>query len=326
MDEVKAQLARDKSRFLDEVEEEIKSYIISRKKSCIAICQMKNEDVIHYTWDLDNDIDDFAKVLYHFLKKKPPVYKGYALDSALSKPITEIVIKRWTQLFVKQGDVISKGIIQTLVADKAKLKTFLTRISEVALAGVSKAVEKKIIDKIADQIYDSVQHGAIHTMGQHISNVATTAAGSTVVTTITHILMKLIMMHASQIVAKILASSFLTHLVGALAKKFVLAAVLAAVAQYLWVHFGVIISSSAIVWVAIPAVAAYVIYNIRTFPRKLGEKVSKNVKDELSVKYESVNQTILDKVWTSVIDGDELVKSVQNDAEFCQAMKKLVDE
>ena len=326
MDGVKVRLAAEKSSFLNGVESEIKKYIISRRKNCIGICQMKSEGNVHRTWNLDNDIDDFAKVLYHFLKKKPPMYKGYALDSALSKPITDIVIERWTQLFVNQSDAISKGIIQTLVADEGRLKTFLTRISEIALASVSKAVQQKIINKIADQIVDSVHHGTLHVVGQHVTNVAATTAGSTLVTTITHILMKLMVMHGSQIVAKILASSFLSHLVAAVAKKFVLAAVFAAVAQYLYVHFGVIISSSAIMWIALPAVAAYIIYNIKVFPQKLGEKVSKNLRDELAKKYEGVNQTILEKVWASIIDGDELVESIRNDREFQQAMQQMVEQ
>ncbi|KAK3053790.1 hypothetical protein LTR09_005070 [Extremus antarcticus] len=79
--------------------------------------------------------------------KKAPTYKGYKLDSALSKPIVDIVIDRWTALFVSQGDAISEGIIKSLVADEVKLKRFLTRISEVALSSVSVKVRNKIIDQ-----------------------------------------------------------------------------------------------------------------------------------------------------------------------------------
>lgn len=327
MDQVKEQLAREKPCFLDDVEREIKTEIKSRGKNCIGINQMKSDGTVYYTWELGkNDIDDFGKVLYHFLKDKQPTYKGYALDSALSGPISDIVIKRWTQVFVDQSEAISKGVIETLVADEVKLKTFVTRVSEVALASVSKSVQNKIIDKIVDQIKDSVQHGTLHAMGQSISLFAATAAGGAVVTTITHLLMKLMVMHGSQIVAKILASSFLSHLVSALAKKFLGAAVLAAFTQYLWIHFGVIITSSTIILFALPLIAAYILYKIATFPEKLGEEVSKNVRAELAMKYESINQTVLERVWASIIDGSDLVDSIKNDGEFGQALKEMAKE
>lgn len=147
MEGVKTSLASEKNRFLEEVETSIRKYIISTGKNCIAINQMKNGNTIYITWYL-NDLDSYAKVLYHFLKnKKAPTYKGYKLDSALSKPIVDIVIDRWTSLFVSQGDAISEGIIKSLVADEVKLKRFLTRISEVALSSVSVKVRNKIIDQ-----------------------------------------------------------------------------------------------------------------------------------------------------------------------------------
>jgi len=69
MEGVKPSLASEKNRFLEEVETSIRKYIISTGKNCIAINQMKNDNTIYITWYL-NDLDSYAKVLYHFLKNK----------------------------------------------------------------------------------------------------------------------------------------------------------------------------------------------------------------------------------------------------------------
>ncbi len=79
-------------------------------------------------------------------------------------------------------------------------------------------------------------------------------------------------------------------------------------------------------WVALPLVAGYIIYNIATFPEKLGGKVSQNVRKALAGQYEVVNQQVWEKVWASVVDGDELVEAIARDREFVGAMEELARE
>jgi hypothetical protein len=127
-------------------------------------------------------------------------------------------------------------------------------------------------------------------------------------------------------VAKVLASAALQHVLMALAKKFVLAAVTAAVFQFLTVHFGAALAGASILWVVLPIIAGYLVYKIATFPKELGEAVSKDVRKELDKNFDSMNKTILEKIFYSVFEGDELAGTIARDGDFQDAIRQLGEQ
>jgi hypothetical protein len=124
-------------------------------------------------------------------------------------------------------------------------------------------------------------------------------------------------------VAKVLASAALQHVLVGLAKKFVLAAVTTAVFHFLTVHFGAALAGASILWVVIPIIAAYMVYKIATFPKELGQSVSKSVRKELDKNFDTMNKTILEKIFNSVFESSELVNAIARDEEFQDAIRML---
>jgi hypothetical protein len=112
-------------------------------------------------------------------------------------------------------------------------------------------------------------------------------------------------------------------LLAILIKKFVLAAVTAAVLQFLATYVGIAAGGSIIVWIVMPPLIAYIGYKFATFPQKLGEKVSKKIRQELESKFESTNKTILEKIFESVFGGNDLVQAIAKDDEFQDMLRNL---
>lgn len=142
-------------------------------------------------------------------------------------------------------------------------------------------------------------------------------------TIVAHLLLKLLAANMSKIVAKILASAFLKKILAVLVKKFILTVVTTAVLQFLGTHVGAAVGGSTIMWIVLPLLAAYIGYKIATFPEKLGEKVSKKIREQLSEKFESTNTTILEKIFEQVFGEDELVQVIAKDKGFQTMMRKL---
>lgn len=141
-----------------------------------------------------------------------------------------------------------------------------------------------------------------------------------------HLLLKLLAAHIGTIGAHILASAALQHVLVALMKKFVLAAVTAAVFNFLTVHFGAALVGASILWIVLPIIAGYMAYKIHEFPKQLGEKVPKSVRQELDDRFDNLNKTILENIFDSVFKGNELVQAIANDDEFQDLRRTLGKE
>lgn len=125
------------------------------------------------------------------------------------------------------------------------------------------------------------------------------------------------------IVAHILASTALQHVLVGLMKKFVLAAVTTAVFNFLVLHFGAALAGASIMWVVLPIIVAYMAYKIHEFPKELGGKVAASVRAELDDQFENMNKTILEKIFESVIGSDKLVRKIAEDEGFRDVMREL---
>jgi hypothetical protein len=250
-------------------------------------------------------------------------YHGHDLDSALTEPISSQVENAYQEFYKSESEAISSGMLVMLAADELKLISFVDRITDIALDQFSNQVKKQVVHMVVHQVKESVNQGTLHSVGNHIGHLAATTAGSQVATIVAHLLFKLLAANIGHIVAKLLASAFLKKLLAILIKKFVLAAVTAAVLQFLATHVGIAAGGSTIMWIVMPLLIAYIGYKIATFPQKLGEKVSKKIRQELESKFESTNKTILEKIFESVFGGNDLVQAIAKDEEFQDMLRNL---
>lgn len=324
MDEVLSSLNKRKTTFLDDVESDVRIYIESRGKQCIAVVE-KNPitgDNLR-TWEvhLDEDLGHFCKVLYKFVRRQQ--YQGHELDSAMTEPISNLVETAYQDFYESESEAISSGMLVMLAADESKLTSFMGRISDIALEQFSAQVKERVVHMVVDQVKESVSQGTLHSVGQHVGHLAATTAGTQVAAIVAHLLLKLLAANIGHIVAKLLASTVLKKLLAILIKKFVLAAVTATVLQFLATHVGVAVGGSTIMWIVMPLLMAYIGFKIATFPEELGKKVSEKIRQELESRFESTNKTILEKIFESVFGGNELVQVIAGDEDFQNMLRTL---
>jgi hypothetical protein len=174
MEQIEIDLRAEKEAFLDKMEERIKIYIKSRGKNCIAVVERRADNSIRYTWDFQDDLDDLAKMVILFMRKKKAP-SGCTLDSALTDPIMEIVREEYETFYQEQSDNISKGVLNALASDEIKFKGFVERVSGIALSKLSSSARKQVVKLICHQIKDSIGQGALHSVQQSIAHVATTS-------------------------------------------------------------------------------------------------------------------------------------------------------
>ncbi|KAF2006905.1 hypothetical protein P154DRAFT_615012 [Amniculicola lignicola CBS 123094] len=325
MDEVEKQLRRRKNAFLDRIEAKINNYIISTRKNCIAVVERNSDGSVCCTWDFDDDIDDLCKHVYLFMRKKRSS-SGRVHDSALTDPIIKIVTEEYQDFYASESENITKGVLVALAEDEVKLQDFVDRLSNIAVGTLKSTARSLVVQSVKRQIKESVEQGALLSVGQQIGHLATTVAGSQVAGVVAHILVKLLAVHISSIVAHILASSALQHILVVLLKKFVIAAVISAVSNFLIAHFGAALAGASIMWVVIPIIAGFMAYEIHHFPKELGEKVSASVRSELEGRFDNMNETILENIFDSILRSNDLVKDIADDEEFRDAMRKLGKE
>jgi hypothetical protein len=93
-------------------------------------------------------------------------------DSALTDPITEIVTKEYRDFYASESANISNGVLMALSAHEIKLQNFVDHISGIALKGISKEAKNQVVNIVVHQIKESVDHGAMHTVGDQIGQLA----------------------------------------------------------------------------------------------------------------------------------------------------------
>jgi hypothetical protein len=76
-------------------------------------------------------------------------------------------------------------------------------------------------------------------------------------------------------------------------------------------------------WIILPVIAAYLTYRIHAFPKELGETVSKNVRNELDGQFDALNRIILEKVFESVLEDDDILHAFADNEDFLEGMRDL---
>jgi hypothetical protein len=93
------------------------------------------------------------------------------------------------------------------------------------------------------------------------------------------------------------------------------------------VKFGISVSAAYMV-VLLPLIAAFIIYEVATFPAHLGEKVSAKVVVELGGKFDKINEKVMVQIIRqfSSVALVELGKSIAEDVVVQQSIVDLIDE
>jgi hypothetical protein len=321
MDATVSNLAAQKTAFLDDVKAEIDTYIVNQRSHCIDVVERNSPPKSNIIRTHRASLDpDFAEVLYKFARHK--TYNGHVLDSALTDPVGEIVIRKYQDFYENNGDIINEGLIKSLAENNLVLNSVLDKVADKILSKYASQVRSKIVEKIVHQIHDAVSAGTLHTVGHHVGAAAAHAAATTVGTAVLQIIAQLLAAHIGTIIAKVMTSAFVKKIVAVIAKKCVATLVL----SFMATHVGAAAGGVSVGFILFPLLVAYLGYKINTFPKILGKKVSESVRSELDNRFNGMNKDILEKMFNELIDGEKLVECLADNEEIGQMMKDMAKD
>jgi hypothetical protein len=332
----------DKTKFLNQLQYDIRSYVISTGKQCIAI-----DEISGFTngerdewWTHRTSFDGaYIEVLYKFIREKP--YNNHQLDSALTPRILEIIESNFVSLYEHHSKEISEAFLHELRNDKILLNSFVERLTQKIIGKVATHARKKIVDTIASQIQQAASTQTAHAVAQNVSHLTSTAVGTQVAMYTATAVMKVFVTKIGPIVAKFLASAAFRKFITAMAHKLIVGVITSTVVHFLAAQIGAAIGAGAIMWIIIPIVAAILIAQIHNFPEKLGTEVAISIRQHLERNWyegwgkgwwtkwtpvnfsfsKPTNKNILEQVFNQIFRGEDLLKAVAQDEEVQKAMK-----
>lgn len=316
IDDLKSKLDDKKEEFLAEVHSEVASYIRRQGSGCLTLVERRSSRDV--TWELAAT-PAYVKRLIAFCRERP--YDGNQLDSALTRPVADRVAQQFESLYEDSSDGLAEAVLQFIMEDKV-----LSHSMADAVFASSAYAGSALRNRAASMLVDQIRH-FMHTSAGHS---ITTFVGKSVAATVSKpigmkmaaLIIKSLSTQLKVVIAKVIASGALKGIIAAAVKKFVIFAVAGAVVKAIAAKFG-ISTMAAFAWVLIPVIAAYIIYEIHTFPRHLGEKVADQVVEELSERYGEVNQEACDKIISQIFDtGIAVIMRPIADSEEVQGLLK----
>lgn len=288
-------LGQKKYSFLSSLESDIKSYIARQSPSqCMTLVSRCSDGSVMNRWYPKEILDGYAERLYAFLKKKP--CNGYTIDSALTDEVVDIVTKRYQTFYKDNASVLTKPVLEHLMSNKTFSEQLAKQIIESTNSPIPAYVRSQMVQAVVHYLEDSVQTNIIQHSAQSIQHITAGIIGVATAIPISKTVATALMSHMAVFlkgaVAKVLASSAVkTMLVGAV-KKLVIAKIFAFFAGLL----APVLGSAAIWWLIVPALAAFIAYEIKNLPQKMSEKISVAVKNELSGEFDKINEQIASNI------------------------------
>jgi hypothetical protein len=324
-------LGQDKTTFLDDLERSIHSYIVGTGSQCIAIVQKipkkgstdadplaTRYDLRKYDFDMD-DLGDFVKVLFKFMTKKK--HEGHELDSALTAPILDIIQQKFADLYEAHGQEISGELLHALRNNNVLLESFISRLSDAVSSNsskMSKKAQKEIVHLLAHQTHDGVTSRTAHVIGHQIAHFSTTAVGTQVTLMAAKVLAHTLAANIGHILSKFMASAAFKNVLSSVIHKMVVQVILVAVVNFLAPIFGLSVGAGVLAFILLPIMAGSIYRQAKGFPSKLGEEVSKSVRDQLSLQFESMNEMILKDTFQKIFQGEELLATIAADKDVVE--------
>ncbi|MDQ3799498.1 MAG: hypothetical protein M3384_08615 [Acidobacteriota bacterium] len=330
-------LGEKKYEFLNDVEKSIENYVSNQGSNCLTIVGRYPSGVVYKRWYLSASLE-YIRCLVAFCRQQK--FQGKELDSGLTDPISNIVSKRFESFYEQNAESISQTFLKYLVNEKVMLRSIVSVVVESAAAKFAKdrtiglmaqpitaGMKSKVTDLIISQMHHVVHSTTAQTVMTTTKQIVGAALTIPVAKTVALILVKLLASHMAIIIAKILSSAAIKTLIATVVKKFILAAILAAIAKAVAAKFGIgVVGATAIV--LLPVVAAFIAYEIYTFPSHLGAKVASKVSSELSNQFDTINTNIAQEIFSKLpeLTLTELAENLANSDEVQNEIHKLFVE
>ena len=291
-------LEQQKPNFLSNVRVNVSNYIRNAGSDCLTVVERSSDGSVASTWRPGANTN-YARRLVAFCRGVK--HDGKVLDSALTDPTVAVVTREFEKLYESQHEVFATAMAGDLVRDEVFARGLIDSVVQsksIALItdGARQLAAKQLLVQLQAGFHTLVTSSIGKTVGHSVAAAVATPVGQKIAL----LLVKALSIHMKAIILKMLSSVAVKKAIMLYAKKFIAAAVLAGVAKAIAVKLG-ISAGGAVMLILLPVLAAYLIYEVTTFPKQLGEKVAERVVQELDASYRSLNTEIAQSMADAVL-------------------------
>ncbi|MBX3383110.1 MAG: hypothetical protein KF864_06335 [Phycisphaeraceae bacterium] len=321
--DLSGRFAGQKAAFLAEVGQAINSYISEQGSECMTIIEHDGGSGTRWTIA---PTPSYVKRMAAFSTGNR--VDGNELDSALTKPVVDLVTERFQRLYESKSDEISQAVVEFIVKDDVLMRSMLgTVLQSQVFHAASSAAKQKVITLLVEHMRELLRSGGLGSLATTLGKSVAAAVSKPISAKIVLLIVKTLSMSAKTTIAKLLASTAIKSAVAVAVKKFLVAAIITAIAKAIAVKFGIATTSAVIGWVILPVIAAYITYEVYRFPKTLGAKVSERVVEELNSGFDKINTTVFENVVADLIanGAGALGHTLADSPELSDAIKKLLE-
>lgn len=318
-----AELGKNRTSFLNEVESSINHYISHRSwQECLTIVERYSDGRVRLTWKPSEIMEGYVKRLIALLRKKK--YNGYELDSKLTDGVVELVTKKFEEFYSKNASSLARPLLQQLLNDKIFVNKLAEQIVDVSKGPLPTAVKSKLTSYLIHALEESMQvnisqiaSDSIHTL---TTQVVAAAASIPISKAVAIVLLKNMAIFLKGAVAKVMATTAVKTMLAAAVKKLVAVKIIAALIALVAPALG----SISVWWIVAPLLAAFIAYEVSNLPENMGKKVSLAVRQELSGEFDNLNKNVVVQIMSGLTTSalGVLASDIAKDEIFGEILNK----
>lgn len=303
-DDLIDRLASRKSEFVDKAQSRVYFYIRSQnRKTCLSIVEKdghgSGESRTHRP-----GFDSYIKVLTCFCTKQK--YHSHELDSALSKPIVDVICSCYTELLDENSEEVKEFLFKKIAGNKVVLETALTAAMAKLTAKGLNVSQAKLAAMVHHAISQTVAHAASTKIGMAVGHGVTVVAGSTAGHFLTKMLLQAVAHHINYVVAHFLSHAAVQKAVMVAMKKICIVTVTAVVVKALAAKLGVTSAAAAAHILGGVFVGGYLTIKLLNLPEEMASNVSVGVRDTLNENFQPCLEKIFDDLMKKALDPEKL--------------------
>lgn len=318
VDELISVIEGQKSEVSLALSNSIKAHISTKSPSeCLELVKRDTSGNIIRRLPMEADTD-YAKALIAFVRGKP--FEGFQLDSALTDSTSEVVAAVFSEKLGEKSDEISNRIMPLIVSDERFSEGLSEAMVEAYSGPLPSHIRHKVVlalsSKLSGALTEAIDTTTTATIKASVIKVVSASVSSPVGIKIAAILVKSLSVALKPIIMKLLASSAFKAAIVSKLKGVVVGSILAAFFKIIGVKLG-LSTGAFFMWVVLPIVLAWLAYEVTTFPRKLGEKVSESVVEDIENDFAETSRDIAESlVERIIVDGAGMMAEHLMDDEF----------
>lgn len=320
-------LGEGKEKFLTEVQNSINSMISNSSISdCLAVTVRHTSS--NTNWYPREILDGYLPRFIAFIRKKD--YNGCVVDSYMTDKVVNIVISKFNEFYTKNSDIIAQPLLELLLTNRTIATTLSNHIIEATNGSLPSAIKSKLSVLLIHQLDSALGGGLIDSASHAVSGLTAKAVAAVAAIPISKSLMVVLMKHFAflmkGVIAKVLASAAIKTMLATTVKKIVTVKIIGAAITLFASKVGLTTSSAIVGWIIAPLIIAFLAHEVMSLPRKMGEKVSNEVRAELSGKFSQMNRNVVTAIVESVLLSgvQAFAKEVAADPQIKALVENLV--